>query len=48
MHGKSVEKKRNVSYKREVIFGLAKRVKKKHYRAEHLHACGWVVKLLLC
>jgi hypothetical protein len=31
-----------------VFFGLARKVRKKHYKIECLHACGWVVKAVFC
>jgi hypothetical protein len=43
-----MEKKRRVGYKRGFFFGLARKIKKKHSRVEHLHIRGWVVKAMFC
>jgi hypothetical protein len=46
--GENMEKKIRVGLKRVVLFGLARKVRKKHHRVEHLHVHGWVVKAMLC
>jgi hypothetical protein len=44
----SGKKKKGRLKKKDSLFGLVRNVRKKHYKVEHLHARGWVVKVVFC